>query len=220
MQRTLPEQLCASVRSGGDQGDRVAYNSGVTSTKKPGTARSTTQTESRSELIEAAKRLLAQRPPSAITNKQIAQEGGVKQTLIYHYFSSKEALFFEAMEELQASYIDSREKVVDRSVPLPPLDFEGHEQWWRAAANFSADGGHSYASLGWTYPVMNTELAAIRHHHPEVPELQAKAHIIREISLNFGWLVFKDTLQRGFDLSDAEIAEVEREMSASRATSG
>ena len=198
----------------------MAYTRHVTASRNPDTPRSAAQTDSRRRLVEAAKHLLAQRPPSAITNKQIAVDAGLKHTLIYHYFDSKESIFLEAMQELQQAYLESRERVVDRTVALPPLDFEGHEQWWRAAANFSADGGHSYASLGWTYPVMNTELAAIQRHHPEVTELQAKAHIVREISLNFGWIVFKETLRRGFDLSADDITEIEKEMSSSRKSSG
>ncbi|WP_033288953.1 TetR/AcrR family transcriptional regulator [Amycolatopsis jejuensis] len=190
----------------------------MTAAKNPNTERSAAQTDSRRKFVEATKRLLAQRPPSAITSKQIAQEAGLKHTLIYHYFDSKESVFLEAMKELQQAYLDYREKVVDRSVALPPLPIDGHEQWWRAAANFSADGGHSYSSLGWTYPLMNEELAAIRHHHPEITELQAKAHIIREISLNFGWIAFKGTLQRGFGLSAEELEAIEQQMWDSRVT--
>ncbi|MFB7575938.1 TetR/AcrR family transcriptional regulator [Streptomyces sp. NPDC056165] len=166
------------------------------------------KSNSRSELIRAAQRLLSQRPPSAITGKQIAKESGVHYGLIYHYFESKEALFLAAMEGLTSEYIKHRESTVDRSQPLPPLTFSGHELWWRAAANYSADGGASYASLGWTYPVLNHELKQILEHHPEVSEFEAKAHIVREVCLNFGWMFFKDTLQEGMRLTGDQMAEL------------
>lgn len=166
------------------------------------------ETESKRALLHGAQRLLAQRPPSAITNKQIAVESGVKSGLIYHYFESKDALFLAAMEDLTSDYIRHRDATVDRSVALPRMTFEGHELWWRAAANFSADGGASYTSLGWTYPVMNHELDEILKHHPEVSELEAKSHIVREVCLNFGWMFFKDTLARGMQLSDEQMTEL------------
>lgn len=169
--------------------------------------------DSRSQLVEATKRLLAMGPPSSITGKQIAKESGIHYGLIYHYFESKEALFRAAMEELTAQYIESREKTTDRTDPLPPLKIDGHELWWRAAANFSADGGRSYSALGWSYPVMNYELEAIIKAHPEVPELEAKAHIMKQICFNFGWVLFKDTVQVGFNLSDEVLESIGREIS-------
>jgi len=166
--------------------------------------------DSRTKLIAAAQRLLSRRPPSGITGKQIAKESGVHYGLIYHYFSSKEDLFRVAMEQLTDRYIADRESIVDRSVTFPPLPFDGHELWWRAAANFSADGGASYDSLGWTYPVLHHELAQIIKHHPEVSEFDAKAHIVREVCTNFGWMFFKETLRKGMDLDGAQMAELER----------
>jgi len=169
-------------------------------------------TDSRTQIVEATQRLLSRRPPSAITGKQIAAESGVKYGLIYHYFESKEALYLEAMRELTSAYIQSRDPAVDEAPELPPMRIEGHELWWRAAANFSADGGLSYSEVGWTYPVMNHELEAIRKAHPEVPELEIKAHIMRQVCLNFGWVLFKDTVQAGFQLSDEETESIGHEI--------
>ena len=180
-----------------------------------GSAGKAAESDSRTELIAGAQRLLSQRPPSAITGKQVAKESGVHYGLIYHYFESKEALFLAAMQGLTADYIADREATVDRSEPLPPLTVIGHELWWRAAANYSADGGASYASLGWTYPVLNHELEQIRKHHPEVSELEAKEHIVREVCLNFGWMFFKDTLQTGMKLTDAQMTELGNHISTS-----
>ncbi|MFZ2526596.1 MAG: TetR family transcriptional regulator [Rhodococcus sp. (in: high G+C Gram-positive bacteria)] len=180
----------------------------MTASKKSPAAERTGDTDSRTALIEGAQRLLAQRPPSAITGKQIAKESGVHYGLIYHYFESKDALFLTAMQELTADYIAYRSATVDRSIALPRLPFEGHELWWRAAANFSADGGASYTSLGWTYPVMNHELGEILKHHPEVSEFTAKSHIVREVCLNFGWMFFKETLAHGMQISEEQMAEL------------
>jgi len=172
-------------------------------TKKPRTRRS--EITSRAQLIEATQRLLAERPPSAITGKQIAKAAGVHYGLIYHYFESKEALLAVAMRELAEAYIAHHEATVDRSKKFPPITFTGHERWWRAAANFSADGGASYTSLGWTYPLVTHEIEQIRKHHPDVSEFDAKLHVIREVCQNFGWLLFKGVLQTGLKLSEAEM---------------
>jgi AcrR family transcriptional regulator len=175
-------------------------------------ARANGKKDSRTELIEATQRLLSKGPPSSIRSKDIAAESGVHYGLIYHYFASKEELFRTAMEELTSAYIAWREQTVDRSDPLPPMPIDGHELWWKAAANFSADSGRSYAKLGWSYPVMAYELEAIRAAHPEVPEIEAKAHIMREICLNFGWVVFKETVQHGFNLSQDEVERIGKDI--------
>lgn len=182
-------------------------------TSQPETTEAPSGRDSKSQLVEATQRLLSQRTPSSITGKQIAKESGIHYGLIYHYFESKEALFRAAMEALTADYIASREATVDRNVPLPPMIIKGHELWWRAAANFSADGGRSYSTLGWSYPVMNYELQAIRKAHPEVDEMEAKAHIMKQICFNFGWVLFKDTVQAGFMLSNEELESIGREIS-------
>lgn len=186
------------------------------STKTPGTrAPRTRRSEitSRAQLIEAAQRLIAERPPSAITGKQIAKAAGVHYGLIYHYFESKGALMRVAMEKLAEAYIAHHEVTVDRSKKFPPIKFTGHERWWRAAANFSADGGNSYTSLGWTYPLLTHEIEQIRKHHPDVSEFDAKLHVIREVCQNFGWIFFRETLQTGFKLSESEMARIAESIS-------
>ena len=185
----------------------------VTNVTRSVKAKDKGQRNARTELILAAQRLLARRPPSGITGKQIAKESGVHYGLIYHYFTSKEDLFRVAMEEMTTAYLAFREKTVDRSVALPHLTVEGHETWWRAAANFSADGGASYTSLGWTYPVLNYELEQVRRHHPEVSDFEAKAHIMREVCLNFGWVFFKDTLSVGMHLTHEQMVEIGKRIS-------
>jgi AcrR family transcriptional regulator len=185
----------------------------VTNVTKSINANDKGQRNARTELILGAQRLLARRPPSGITGKQIAKESSVHYGLIYHYFASKEDLFRVAMQEMTAAYLAFRDKTVDRSVPFPHLTVEGHETWWRAAANFSADGGASYASLGWTYPVLNYELEQTRLHHPEVSDFEAKAHIMREVCLNFGWVFFKDTLRAGMHLTNEQMVEIGKRIS-------
>lgn len=174
------------------------------------------EADARTRLIQATQRLLANRPPSGITGKQIAKESGVHYGLIYHYFASKDELFLVAMRELTSAYISHREQTVDRHIALPPLTLQGHEAWWRAAANISADGGATYTALGWTYPVLNYELEQILKHHPEVQEFEAKAHIVREVCMNFGWVFFKNTLQTGMKLSDQEMQTIEHDVTSRR----
>jgi hypothetical protein len=109
------------------------------------------------------------------------------------------------MRELAEAYIVHHEATVDRSKKFPLINFTGHERWWGAAANFSADGGASYTFLGWTYPLVTHEIEQIRKHHPDVSEFDAKLHVIREVCQNFGWLLFKEVLQTGLKLSESEM---------------
>lgn len=51
------------------------------------------------QLIDTALRLFAERGLEKTTIKAIAEAAGVAQGLIYHYFPSKEALFFAVLDE-------------------------------------------------------------------------------------------------------------------------
>ncbi len=56
-------------------------------------------------LIEAGKRLLAERPPSAIAAREIAAEAGVNYGFVHHYFRGKAGLLRAAMLALRDDFL-------------------------------------------------------------------------------------------------------------------
>jgi len=163
----------------------------------------------RQRIIQAAQEILADSPPEMIVNRDIAEAAEIRQSLIYYYFTSQEELFREAMTQLTDAYIDQRRRTVDRSEPFPRLIISDHELWWKAAANFSGDSGQAYARLQWGYPVVNFELEQILHHHPDLDVLKVKAHILREICFNFGWVRYRDTVALGLNIDEDELRMIE-----------
>lgn len=99
--------------------------SGVAGTpgRRPG--RRAGPTESRADILAAARRLFAERGYDGATIRAIAQEAGVDAALIHHFFGTKEQVFVAAMElpfqpaELLPQLIAGpREQVGERFVRL------------------------------------------------------------------------------------------------------
>jgi AcrR family transcriptional regulator len=65
-------------------------------TRRPG--RRTGPTESRGEILAAARRLFAERGYDGATIRGIAQLAGVDAALVHHFFGTKERVFVAAME--------------------------------------------------------------------------------------------------------------------------
>ncbi len=54
--------------------------------------------ERRNQLVDVSLRLIAKKGFERITIKDISEAAGVAKDLIYHYFGSKEALLFAAVD--------------------------------------------------------------------------------------------------------------------------
>lgn len=54
----------------------------------------------RSEILDAALRLYAERPYAEVSTTDLAREAGVARALLNHYFGTKRALYLEALREL------------------------------------------------------------------------------------------------------------------------
>ncbi|WP_433803188.1 TetR/AcrR family transcriptional regulator [Actinomycetospora sp. CA-084318] len=54
----------------------------------------------RTEILDAALRLYAERPYGEVSTTDLAREAGVARALLNHYFGTKRALYLEALREL------------------------------------------------------------------------------------------------------------------------
>lgn len=54
----------------------------------------------RTEILDAALRLYAERPYAEVSTTDLAREAGVARALLNHYFGTKRALYLEALREL------------------------------------------------------------------------------------------------------------------------
>jgi AcrR family transcriptional regulator len=81
----------------------------------PPVARTRNRERTRGSIVTAARAEFAARGYAGARMEQIAQRAGVKKELIYHYFSSKEALF----EEVRTSQLT--DAAADHALPQSPL---------------------------------------------------------------------------------------------------
>lgn len=59
----------------------------------------------RDALVEAAKRLLTDRAPSAIAGRDLADEAGVNYGLVHHYFGGKDAALRAGLQALRDDFV-------------------------------------------------------------------------------------------------------------------
>ncbi len=59
----------------------------------------------REALVEAAKRLLTERAPSAIAGRDLAAEAGVNYGLVHHYFGGKDAALRAGLDALREDFV-------------------------------------------------------------------------------------------------------------------
>jgi len=66
------------------------------------------------EIIEAFQRVLSKKGFEKATVREIAQEAGCTHRMLTHYFTTKEALIIEAVEDLVASYAPGLEQELSK----------------------------------------------------------------------------------------------------------
>jgi AcrR family transcriptional regulator len=81
--------------------------------------------QSRTEILEAARRVLLREGIAATTMEAVASEVGVTKTALYYYFASKDALLFELVFGI----------------------YERHSQAVRTAVEGASDGGAGLAAI-------------------------------------------------------------------------
>jgi TetR/AcrR family acrAB operon transcriptional repressor len=81
-----------------------------------------TETEhTRLQIIDAARRVFAERGVSRTTLAQIAKEAGVTRGAIYGHFKNKPDLFFAMMEQVSLPLVDRIDGIIPANSPGDPL---------------------------------------------------------------------------------------------------
>ncbi|CRK51748.1 putative Transcriptional regulator, TetR family [Rhodococcus sp. RD6.2] len=121
--------------------------------------------ERRAELIEATLRALASREPERLSVQEISSAAGVSDGLLYHYFGSKDALVFAAMESAADRMIEDLLAVSGEGPLLHRLSaalvayldhVQLHSVGWRALLRASGSAG--LAELAQRVDAASTEL--------------------------------------------------------------
>jgi AcrR family transcriptional regulator len=92
--------------------------------------------------VDAAARLLAARPPAAVSVRDIAEEAGVNHGLVHRYFGSKDALVRAALRSRAAASMDQfagADGVPELLIRLRQAAADPHSGW-RLLAHCLLDG--------------------------------------------------------------------------------
>ena len=76
--------------------------------------------ERREQILKAALKVFALRGFAATKISDIAKEAGLSHGLVYHYFASKEEIFFELVHT--AVYHSGQSLLMVDELPLPPIE--------------------------------------------------------------------------------------------------
>jgi AcrR family transcriptional regulator len=103
----------------------VIEDTGARSTKTPRTGRRPGTSSTREDILEAARKLFAERGYQGATMRAIAAEAGVDAALVVHFFGNKATLLGEAVDwpfdpevEMPRLLVDGRHHVGERLVAL------------------------------------------------------------------------------------------------------
>ena len=96
-------------------------------------------TERRKEILIAATRVFARAGFHGATTRQIAQEAGVAEALLYRHFDSKQALFVEAVRTTSGRLIAGLREVFDPAGVTPIQALDGLIRFYRRMLSRNRD---------------------------------------------------------------------------------
>ncbi|KXF49971.1 hypothetical protein AXA44_21845 [Rhodococcus sp. SC4] len=148
-------------------------------------------------LLDAAARLLAQRPPTEIPGRTLAAEAGVNYGLV-HYFGGKDQIFAEAYEHLVRRFVDEI-TVFGTQVPDVRHIVE-REDVWRAAANLAIDSEWAARYGAASSPIVEVFGRLVASRRPDAGPPERKARVAAVLSILLGWAMFEPLVTRGAGL--------------------
>ena len=160
----------------------------------------------RTAIAEAAARLLPDRPPSAITGRQLADEAGVNYGLIHHHFGGKDGAIEAGMDLLHDEFVA---RFGDGS-DTPFLGSDGHP-YLRAVVRSLLEWPDTLHHEN-RFRIVSSMIAAIEQRLDGGDTSEAKARTIAAVSLQVFYGVFGPVVLDATDVGDDELTDVERHL--------
>lgn len=140
--------------------------------------------------MNAATSALADRFPSAITGRSLAESAGVHYGQVHRHFGSKTAVFAMAFERLLGEYVDVG---VDETGVPRPFGFRDNPKFWRVLTHLLLDRS-TFESFRTSTGVLERATVGVQQRRPELNQIQAKAVVALGVSIEFGLLIHGDLL--------------------------
>jgi len=164
---------------------------------RPGAPRGEVQV--RVALIAAATELFADRGPSAVTVREIADAAQVNHGLVHHYFGSKDGLLSAVLDELGVQSAVALAQQPTRELYASGGAIERHG---RILAHLLLEG-RDLADHKSSFPSMHSLIDRYRA-GADVSEADARTRVAQVAALVLGWQLFEPFLASaaGLDLTD------------------
>lgn len=143
--------------------------------------------------MQAARALLAERSPRAISGRAVAERAGVNYGQIHHHFGAKDKLFAEALrrnaDEFLAEEMDggTREPV--------PIVVDRTDGLWRTLAHLALDRANERSpedTVMQRFLKLRAEALGLPPKHLEV-----RSQVASVVALQFGWGLFDQLITSG-----------------------
>jgi AcrR family transcriptional regulator len=155
-------------------------------------------------LVEAAKRLLPDRAPGAISGRDLAAEADVNYGLVHHYFGGKDAAFRAGLRALRDDFVATHGDAASMSL------LTGSDPYLKALVRWHIEGSDS-VSVDGEFPIgaaLVEAVAARMNAGADGASVEAKARAIAMISLQLCFAVFGPVLLEGTGVEGHERTDV------------
>ncbi len=187
----------------------VTIASGGASPSKPGAAGSgrTATGSAKDRLVDAAKRLLPDRAPSAITGRDLAAEAGVNYGLVHHYFGGKDGVLAAGFAALHDDFLATH------GDPATLGMLTDGDPYFKALARSQVDFPDTIHYAG-EFPIGPALVDAVRERlggvgSDEETLVAAKARVIAMVSMQVCYNAFGPALLDSIGVSHRERGDVE-----------
>ena len=166
--------------------------------------------EVRSSLMSAAHQLLADRPPSQVTAKEIATLAGVNHGQVHHYFESKEHLIAETTRFGSSPLLEG---MSNGNTPVPIRTTTRHPMW-RTLAHIAATEDWVHEAYGSAPVVLRmVEVVADRTGEPTTSS-EVHSQVAAVHALELGWAIYRDIIEYGIESLGGDIAAMRARLAA------
>ncbi len=161
--------------------------------------RATPDGSSRTALLDAAVRLMSERPPSTVTGRELAEAAGVNYGLVHYYFDSAEDLLREARRHHGERLV--ADLMAGGSRPVPMGRAVADREVFGFAAHVALDGGpDGDGAADRNRPVFDAMLRLADESDPEGDPVHHRAVVVALVLLQLGWPVFVEHNARSIGL--------------------
>ncbi|HJM73981.1 MAG: helix-turn-helix domain-containing protein [Acidimicrobiales bacterium] len=162
---------------------------------------------SRTALLDAAIRLMSERPPSTVTGRALAEEAEVNYGLVHYYFESSGDLLRAARGRHGSRLL--ADSMAGGTRPIPLNQVVSDREIFGFAAHVALEGGYDDEDV--SHPVFDAMLGMATEGDQDGDPVHHRATVAAIVLLQLGWPVFVEHNATGLGLDLEADGEVIRD---------